>query len=194
MITSTYLSVHETVREVLARCGGAGPDAIEMSRFLTSTRLDPGSLQPWVRFAPDRYTRHLVWKSPEVEVLVLCWAAGARAPIHGHEGELCWARVERGALRFANYREVSRSPLTLEAVGSTVVGAVGHLDGPADLHAVDNSAELGGGAVSLHVYCKPYDECDIYDVEHGLVRRVRLSYDSVPEPGSGLGVIPKRTR
>jgi hypothetical protein len=34
--------------------------------------------------------------------------------------------------------------------------------------------------VSLHVYCRPYDECDIYDPEEGVVRRVRLFYDSVP--------------
>jgi hypothetical protein len=49
---------------------------------------------------------------------------------------------------------------------------------PADIHAVETVDE---DAVSLHVYVKPYDECDIYDVARGEVRRVRLTYDSVPE-------------
>ena len=43
-----------------------------------------------------------------------------------------------------------------------------------------NPASLAQDAVSLHVYCRPYDECDIYDTEQGAVRRVRLVYDSVP--------------
>ena len=59
-------------------------------------------------------------------------------------------------------------------------GGPGYVDGPADLHAVTNPAALGQEAVSVHVYCRPYDECDIYDVAAGTVRRVRLSYDSIP--------------
>jgi hypothetical protein len=56
----------------------------------------------------------------------------------------------------------------------------GYVDGPADIHAVTNPTSLEEDAVSLHVYCRPYDECDIYDTEQGAVRRVRLVYDSVP--------------
>jgi len=115
-----------------------------------------------------------------VEILVLCWAEGSRAPIHGHEGELCWARVERGILSFTDYREVSRQPLKVTPVAPAFVGGRGHVDGPADLHAVENPPNFGEPAVSLHVYARPYDECDVYDLEEGTVRRVRLSYDSVP--------------
>ena len=140
------------------------------------TGLDPAS---YLRFAADRYTRHLVFKSPAVELLVLCWARGSRAPIHGHEGELCWARVERGRLRFTSYRELSRRPLSLAPVGDPIEGGPGHVDGPADIHAVDT---VGEEAVSLHVYVRPYDECDIYDLADRAVRRVRLTYDSVPDP------------
>ena len=166
----------DEVRRVTA----AGLDAGRMRRLLSSTLVEPASLDPYVRFEAGRYTRHLVHKSAEVEILVLCWAAGSRAPIHGHEGELCWARVERGTLSFTNYREVSRRPLHVTPVGPALVGGPGHLDGPADLHAVENLPDFGGPAVSVHVYSKPYDECDIYDLENGAVKRVQLRYDSVP--------------
>lgn len=157
----------------------ADAPASEIQRFLTRTRIEPASLDRFVRFEDGRYTRHLVLKTPAVEVLVLCWRRGSRAPIHGHEGERCWARVERGRLRFSSYRERSRDPLRLEPLGAAVDGGPGHVDGPADIHAVDNAAELGEDAVTVHVYSRPYDECDIYDLERGLVRRVRLRYDSV---------------
>jgi hypothetical protein len=166
------------LREVLKRSAGA-LDPVEMGRFLATSRIEPASLDDFVRFAPGRYTRHLVHKDRDVELLVLCWARGASAPIHGHEGELCWARVERGQLAFRSYREISRTPLALEAIGGVVDGGPGHLDGPADIHSVTNDAAPGEGAVSVHVYCRPYDECDIYDAEQGTVRRVRLAYDSL---------------
>jgi hypothetical protein len=159
-----------------------GFDRRDVHRFLTETRIEHGSLAQHVSFEDGRYTRHLVYKSSAVELLVLCWPRGSRAPVHGHEGELCWARVERGRLRFTNYRETSRTPLQVLPVGGAIDGGPGHLDGPADLHAVENPKEFDADAVSLHVYSRPYDECDIYDLAAGLVRRVRLRYDSVP-PG-----------
>jgi NitT/TauT family transport system ATP-binding protein len=181
--TPRVLSASDLVGELL-RLAGRGFPREDVHRLLAETRLEPASLDRHVRFAPGLYTRHLVHKSPEVEILVLCWARGSRAPIHGHEGELCWARVERGTLRFANWREVSRTPLRVVPVGEPMPGGPGYLDGPADLHSVENPAALDQDAVSLHVYSKPYDECDIYDVERGEVRRVRLQYDSVPDSGS----------
>jgi NitT/TauT family transport system ATP-binding protein len=153
-------------------------DADAVQAFLGTHLIEPASIAPYLRYAAGRYTRHLVFKSAAVELLVLCWARGSHAPIHGHEGELCWARVERGHLRFTSYRELSRNPLRLAPVGHPIDGRPGHVDGPADIHAVET---VGEEAVSLHVYVKPYDECDIYDLAQGVVRRVRLSYDSVPE-------------
>ena len=166
--------------DAIGRLTAGAVDADRMQQLLASTLVEPASLDPYVDFEPGRYTRHLVHKSAEVEVLVLCWAAGSRAPIHGHEGELCWARVERGTLSFTNYREVSRRPLHVTPTGPAIVGGAGHLDGPADLHAVENLPDFRGPAVSVHVYAKPSDECDIYDLTEGAVRRVRLRYDSVP--------------
>lgn len=166
----------------IVRLAAAGLDPGRMQELLASTLVEPASLDAYVRFARGRYTRHLVHKSAEVEILVLCWAEGSGSPIHGHEGELCWARVERGTLSFTDYREISRQPLHVTPVGPPFVGGRGHVDGPADLHAVENPPALSGPAVSLHVYARPYDECDIYDLEEGTVRRVRLRYDSVPAP------------
>jgi len=153
-------------------------DASGVQTFLDGHLIEPASIEPYLHYTAGRYTRHLVFKNAAVEILVLCWARGSRAPIHGHEGELCWARVERGRLRFTGYREHSRSPLRLSPVGHPLDGGPGHVDGPADIHAVET---IGDDAVSLHVYVKPYEECDIYDLAQGVVQRVRLSYDSVPE-------------
>ena len=34
-------------------------------------------------------------------------------------------------------------------------------------------------AVSLHVYAKPFGQCDIYDLDDGIIRRLELTSDSM---------------
>src|SRR5262249_44117586 len=161
MASLASMPMADFVWEIRRLCRGT-IDPAEVRRFLAMGRIDPASLDGFVRFVPGRYTRHLVHRDEDVEILVLCWSPGTRAPIHGHEGEYCWARVERGRLVFTSYREVSRVPLRLDALGGAIDGAAGHVDGPADIHAVVNPAALGEDGVSVHVYCRPYDEGDSY--------------------------------
>lgn len=151
----------------------------DVQAYLEQTRISAETLRPYLHYNPGHYTRNLVHKSAAFEILVICWGIGQQAPIHGHEGELCWARVERGKLRFTNYQLVSESPLRLQLLNAAVDGVAGHLDGPADLHAVENCAAFGGNAASLHVYSRPYSECDVYDPIRGEKQRVRMAYDTV---------------
>ena len=154
-------------------------DATAVQSYLAQTRIIPATLETYLHYTPERYTRNLVHKTDAYEILVICWGSGQRAPIHGHEGELCWARVERGTLRFTTYRLVSETPLQLEPVSAAVDGSAGYLDGPADIHAVENCAVFGAPAASVHVYSRPYAECDIYDLERGERQRVRMAYDTM---------------
>ena len=151
----------------------------EVHDYLRETLIKPDSLETYISFRPDRYTRNLVYKDETFELLVICWGIGQRAPIHGHEGEYCWARVEKGSLRITNYREISEEPLVLDRLHEPVNGERGYLDGPADIHEVENHASFGQAAVSLHVYSHPYSECDIYDLDKGEKRRIRLAYDTM---------------
>ena len=145
--------------------------------YLSSTLIIPKSLNRYVKYREDRYARYLVHKNAIYEILVICWGTGQSAPIHGHEGQYCWARVETGTLRFTNYREISETPLVLEQLTEPVVANDGYLDGPADIHSVENLVEFGEPAASLHVYYRPFAECDVYDLQRREKRRVQLTYD-----------------
>jgi NitT/TauT family transport system ATP-binding protein len=169
----------EHLIEDLKRFAAGGFPAAEVRQYLAQTLMDRTALEPYLNYCDSHYTRNLVHKNRDFELLVICWGRGHRAPIHGHEGELCFARVERGKLRFSNYSMVSDDPIRLERTGAPVDGSIGFLDGPADLHAVENAGEFQENAASLHIYSKPYAECDIYDSESGPRRRVKLAYDSI---------------
>lgn len=122
------------------------------------------------------YTRNLIHKDTDFEVMVICWPPHTSAPIHGHEGEKCWARVQTGKLKICNFEEVSIKPLKLKQV-QKLDCTPGFLDGPADIHSVENNTN--DYATSLHVYARPYDQCDIYDIKNGKVERIKLDYHSI---------------
>ena len=151
----------------------------ETGAFLTGVRLEPGALEAIATFREDRYARHRIYRDADFELLVLCWKSGQWAPIHGHEGQRCWARVERGRLRFTEYREVSEDPVRLEQVGDPLIGEVGFIDSPENLHRVENLVEFGEDVITLHLYAHPYDECDVYESPTGPKHRKPLICDSV---------------
>ncbi len=173
-----HVAVEELLKDLRSFAGRNFPKE-EVDAYLTETPLGPAALDQYASYCEDRYTRHLIHKDEDFELLIICWASGQGAPIHGHEGELCWARVERGKLRFSNYSILSEEPLRLERVGEPMDGSVGFLDGPAEIHAVENPVEFGENAASLHLYSKPYSQCDVYDSLTGPRRRVSLAYDSI---------------
>ena len=148
----------------------------EISTYLSTFELQKNVLNEYVSFKTEKYARHLVHKDKDFEILVVCWNPGQNAPIHGHEGEKCWMRVESGALQVCNYKLDSVEPLAL-SMTNLIKGEKGYLDGPADIHSVENV--YNEPAVSLHIYAKPFSECDIYCLDSGKIKRVELAYDSM---------------
>ena len=148
----------------------------KVTSYLRSLDLQKEQLEKYCYFNRDFYTRNLVHKEKGFELMVVCWSPGQKAPIHGHEGEKCWARIQKGSLQVCNYKEISSDPMNLDLV-DRVLAKKGYLDGPADIHSVENiSNDI---AVSLHVYASPFDSCDIYDMETGVKNRIQLQYHSM---------------
>ena len=148
----------------------------EVSNYLNNLPLNDVSLNDYAFFEKDFYTRNLIHREKDFEIILICWPSKTNAPIHGHEGEKCWARVENGNLQIGNYERLSKSPLKLNLINELSCDP-GYLDGPADLHSVKNITE--DFATSLHIYAKPYDACDIYDLDKGTIDRKSLGYYSV---------------
>ena len=105
----------------------------------------------------------------------MCWKPGHKARFMAMKVKnvLC---VWKKDLCFTNYNLISTSPLDLQKIDS-IKGEVGYLDGPADIHSVENI--YNENSITFHIYSKPYKECDIFDVKTGLIYRKKLEYDTV---------------
>ena len=148
----------------------------DVSSYLKDLKLGTEWLIKYDLRRKNCYTRNLIHKDTDFEVMVICWPPHTSAPIHGHEGEKCWARVESGNLHIGNYQMLSNSPLELNMINELSCDA-GYLDGPADIHSVKNISE--DFSTSLHIYAKPYEACDIYDLEKGMIERKKIGYYSI---------------
>ena len=148
----------------------------KVTDFLCQTPLHPDVLDLHTFHSPMRYTRNLMYKCSQFEILLLCWGPYHASPIHGHEGEKCWMRVEEGTLHFINYAELDVHSVQLQEL-SAVTGSTGFVDGPAGIHMVKNPTDKR--ARSLHLYARPFAECDVYDIHAQERSRRQISYDTM---------------
>ncbi|MFE8604727.1 ATP-binding cassette domain-containing protein [Archangium violaceum] len=168
------------LREANAR---GGLQAIE--EVLRQGQLHRRAVEPFALLQDGRYTRTLVYRDEDLEVLVLGWGRNARAPIHGHDGQECFLMTVAGELEVADYRLVAggQAPgyALVERVGprrTLLPGAMDHRSPEAELHSVRAGAR-SGFAISLHVYSRPIDHCLIYEPRRSSCELRKLRYDRV---------------
>ena len=156
----------------------------EVCARLRGLLLDPRTLQPYLHFAPRRYTRNLIYRDEIFELIALCWEPHSQSPIHNHSGQLCWLSIQRGALRLENFKSLDGpgpgDGIRLVPNGGLTRATEGALDlqqGENAIHRVSNPFD--DRAVSLHVYSRPYDTCIAYDPPSRTAPVMRLCYHSI---------------
>jgi len=148
----------------------------KVSRYIYKKNISLNSIKKYSFFSKNTYTRNMIYKDKNFEVLLICWNANQMAPIHGHEGEKCWFKVLKGELKIKNYKINSKIPLELEQT-ETINAPPGYVDGPADIHSIINNS--GKSVETLHIYAKPYNSCEVYDLESGKIKRMKMKYYSI---------------
>lgn len=167
--------------------GLAALPAFESERVNTYVRshpVRPETLRPYLFFSPANYTRNLIFKNEQFELMAICWEVGQVSRIHNHREQQCWMAVPIGKLKNQNYRVLDRDPAKktcrLEASNSFLITptAPAEVDQAEPVHQVLNLAEFGERAVSLHIYSRPFDTCEVYSLEQGTYCDVPLFYTS----------------
>jgi len=164
--------------------------------YLRETAVDRASLDPYVHFRRDAYTRNLIYKDDTFEVMAVCWSPGQRTVIHTHNGQLGWMSVERGALAVINYKWLGcNASDNQNVVGMDCLAGATELDldrrevqecfpdGP--VNTVDKVQTIHQVVVqgtepviSLHVYSRPIESCVAFDLEKHTCYRRELSFYS----------------
>ena len=159
-------------------------DVPHIRQILLQNPVDPGSIERYLIWDRQHYTRNLIDKTPLFELMAICWEVGQVSSIHNHKGQNCWMAAPIGRLLVQNYRVVKQdlaggscdlAPTDIVEMNAANPCAV---DPREPVHKVYNPAEFGQRAVSLHVYSRPYDSCVVYDDQKHKCGEIKLSYTS----------------
>lgn len=140
--------------------------------------LDEELVERRTRFTTRAYARNLVCRTPEVELLVLCWRPGQRSTIHDHAGSLNAVRVHRGALASRLFAPVvgaaaGRGPVTLASEEVVPAGGLTGLD-RGGIHQLANLS--ADDLVTVHAYAPPLTAVTVYSTDGAEVERRPLRY------------------
>jgi predicted metal-dependent enzyme (double-stranded beta helix superfamily) len=176
------VSLQDFVGQLRAFPATAFEHTQELVGFLSNTGVAPDTLQPYLTWDRQHYTRNLIDKTPLYELIAICWEVGQASSIHNHRDQNCWMAVPIGRLLVENYRIVfqhtEEGRCELETA-DTVEMNPGHpcvVDPLEPVHRVFNPREFNGRAVSLHVYSRPFDSCMVYSPDQGTCGEIKLHY------------------
>jgi cysteine dioxygenase len=148
--------------------------------FMRKNRVDCSSLAPYTYFSTEHYTRNLIFRSPLFELLAICWESGQKSAIHNHRDQSCWMAMAYGKVQVHNFKLIRKDPASRFCELRSSSRFLIETDSPQEvdpeepIHQVLNLASFGVRAVTLHVYSKPYDTCEIYDLKARRYDEVKL--------------------
>lgn len=153
-----------------------------VTSFIRTHPIDRGSLERFAFFEERHYTRNLIYKDEVFEVLALCWQPGHVSNVHNHRDQRCWMTMAEGSLECINYRVLERDPTRgycrLEPTTTDVITRAkpAAIEDDEPIHRVVNCDHGGERALSVHVYSRPFDTCEIYCLETSTYKDIKLTY------------------
>lgn len=155
-----------------------------VQEYIVRHAVTPATLEKYCFFSKGNYTRNLIFKNELFECMTICWEIGQSSRIHNHRDQNCWMSAPIGRLKVQNFRveEKNAARGTCRIVPTEIyemhAGNPVHVNPLEPVHQVLNLLEFQQRAVSIHVYSKPFDSCEIYQREKGTYGDVPLHYTS----------------
>jgi len=182
--TPAVLPVSEFMSRLRALPEAAFADIDGMERFITVNRVDPASMEPYLFWDRQHYTRNLVDHTRMYDLIAICWEIGQGSSVHNHKGQHCWMSVPIGRLMCRNYsvevEDIEKHYCEITA-GKEFQLDPAHpcaVQPETPVHEVFNPKEFVERSVSLHIYSKPFNRCTVYSAEKKTCGEIDLLYNS----------------
>ena len=159
--------------------------SMENSRFVEAMRSGIAQFAKYRSTIPHvarGYTRTLLSKTTEFELVAMQWAPGSVSPIHDHGNSRCWVAILEGALDVENYDRLDDGFSPIADLRHTfdvhlIPGQLDHRLNWRELHRVRNS--MPESTFSLQLYAAPQVDYTVVDHESMQCGRALPVYDSI---------------
>ncbi|KAH9368840.1 hypothetical protein HPB48_004339 [Haemaphysalis longicornis] len=128
-----------------------------------------------------RYTRNLVDEgNGKFNLMILCWSEGQGSSIHDHADSHCFMKVLSGTLKEVRFAwpqttDGVEAPMIKKGETELALNSVAYINDSLGLHRVENPSHCEP-AVSLHLYCPPFDECSMFDQRTGHRSKSKVTF------------------
>ncbi len=123
-------------------------------------------------FYQQNYARHLVVKSQNVEIILVCWMPGQGSPIHGHGPSDSVIVILEGELAYTNYYPDGKTISGVLKPGEVAHAPVGVQ------HQISNHSDKE--LVTLHIYAPPLNR-ELQGFDLGYANDVEIQEVQLPE-------------
>lgn len=184
-VVSQNVPIDELVAELRALPEASFRELDRVRALLRNKPVDPATIERYLCWDRQHYTRNLIDKTETFELMAICWDIGQISSIHNHRDQNCWMAVPIGRLMVQNYRVISKDLAAhrcqIEPTDKVEMNAAQPcaVDPAEPVHSVYNPREWNQRAVSLHVYSRPFDSCEVYSLEQGTCGDIQLHYTTV---------------
>lgn len=174
------IGIHELVARLRCCSESDFHDIRKMRELMRNSPVDPKTIEPYLVWDAQHYTRNLIDKTPLYELIAICWEVGQGSSIHNHQGQNCWMASPIGRLQVQNYKVLHEDMAagTCDIVPTDIVemnaAEPAAVDPANPVHKVYNP--FPERAASLHLYSRPYDSCVVYSEDQHKCGEIKLSY------------------
>ncbi|MFN2448526.1 MAG: cysteine dioxygenase family protein [Candidatus Baltobacteraceae bacterium] len=169
----------------LERFQRGGADA-EIVRWLTAQCAAATRVPKPAKASPEHgYTRTLLHKTEQFEIVVIHWPPHCVTPVHDHGGALCWFAVADGTVGVENYVRCDAgtrpgyAQIQLDGRESLYRGGIDSRSDDVHLHRCLTEDHP---ATTLHVYARPIEHFLTFDEKANSCLNVDSRYDAVLAP------------
>lgn len=134
------------------------------------------NFEEFLSWNDQHYTRNCLAQTEAYELLLICWEKGQKSAIHDYDAKEAWIHPVLGRIKEERFR-INSENNKLEKVSSVILGTneFSFIDCNSGIHRYSNDYEAR--SISLHLYCAPVKEWNIYDETTGNTSKLPLKYD-----------------
>jgi len=146
-------------------------------KIAKSINIPPSDFLPYCHFRVDGYARNCIIKTEAFELILICWKKDDFTPIHGHDNKQCWVYQVAGEMTEIRYEQNDSGKLIECNRMKLTPGKLTYMQDSMGYHLLKNPTEEN--AMSLHLYMKPVESCQVFDKDNNCFEEMELSFYSV---------------
>lgn len=153
----------------------AVPSLAQIKDWFSSLEIRKRDYESFRLFDAPKYARNLIARGTHAELLLLCWRAGQRTPIHDHGGSIGVVMVCEGLLTETMFERDPEGRVHPINTYRWNPGGITGADVP-DIHQLLNLEAADRDMVTLHCYAPPLSLLNTYSPRSSRVGRWRERY------------------